>query len=415
MTALCDTEPDFIYTDEAFFSDNTITLRNYKPCYAVDTLRSCNYIGNFIVFSRGLMSRAGLFRNEFSECYHYDLILRYTGCASGIYHLPRILYFRRRTGNESPPPAKDAIKDLLEKCGLSARVENKYGLPGFYRVIYELVQKPLVSIIIPSRDNINLLRNCLTSIIEKTTYENYEIIIVENNSKKDITFDYYEELKRYPGISIVYWNGKEFNYSEICNFGVQHAHGKQLVFMNNDVVMLTPNWIEEMLMYSQRDDVGAVGIKLYFVNGSIQHAGVVLGLGGIAGHIYLGTPYYDTGLIARLQIARNMSAVTAACMMVRRSVFEETGCFSPEFYDSFNDVDLCLKIRNAGYLVVWTPYAEAFHLESKSRGYYTTSRNKRKIAEETALFRAKWKNELAAGDPYYNCNFSLDRADYSLK
>jgi GT2 family glycosyltransferase len=161
--------------------------------------------------------------------------------------------------------------------------------------------------------------------------------------------------------------------------------------------------------------VGIVGIKLYFINGSIQHAGVVLGLGGIAGHMYLGTPFSDTVHIPRLQVVRNLSAVTAACMMVKRSVFEEAGCFSPEFHDSYNDVDLCLKIKNAGYLVVWTPYSEALHFESKSRGYYVISGKRRKIAKETALFREKWQKELDAGDPYYNCNFSLDSADYCIK
>jgi GT2 family glycosyltransferase len=245
------------------------------------------------------------------------------------------------------------------------------------------------------------LKNCITSIIEKTTYENYEIVIVENNSAKDATFNYYEELKRYPGFSVVYWEGKGFNYSEICNFGVRHASGKQLIFLNNDVVIISPNWIEEMLMYSQRNDVGVVGVKLYFLNRSVQHAGVVLGLGGVAGHIYLGMPYYETGYTAKLHIVQNMSAVTAACMMIKKSVFEEVGRFAPEFCDSYNDIDLCLKIRKAGYLIVWTPYAEAFHLESKSRGYNTSSGKKHRLAWEMDLFKTKWGDELAKGDPYY--------------
>jgi GT2 family glycosyltransferase len=252
--------------------------------------------------------------------------------------------------------------------------------------------------------------------MEKTTYHNYEIIVVENNSAKETTFAYYEELKQYENITVAHWDGKGFNYSEICNFGARNAKGQQLLFLNNDVMIITPNWIEEMLMYSQRSNVGMVGAKLYFLNGAVQHAGMVLGLGGVAGHVYLGAPYDDIGFMAKLQIVQNMSAVTAACMMIRRSVFDEVGFFTPEFCEAHNDIDLCLKVRGAGYLIVWTPYAEAYHLESKSRGYYSQSKNKkRQLVRETAIFNDKWGKELAAGDPYYNRNFSLERADYSLK
>jgi len=425
MKAICGEKADFIYTDEAVFSKERITFKHYKPDFAIDTLCSCNYIEHFTVFSRELMKQAGTFREEYNGSHDYDLILRYTDVASKICHIPKLLYFRRKYENSASPEineklhtvsaGENAILDHLKKRGIPARVENKFGLPGFYRIIFELKEKPLVSIIIPNKDNIPLLRNCLSTITEKTTYTNYEIIIVENNSTNDATFAYYEELKRYENISVVHWQGKGFSYSEICNFGAQFACGKHLLFLNNDIMIITPNWIEEMLMYSQRSDVGMVGSKLYFLNGAIQHAGVVLGLGGIAGHIYLGAPYDEIGFMAKLQIVQNMSAVTAACMMIRRTVFDEVGHFTPEFCDSFNDIDLCLKIRNAGYLIVWTPYAEAFHLESKSRGYLTTSRKVRKLIQETALFNAKWGKALVAGDPYYNSNFSLERADYSLK
>ena len=418
MKAICHENADFIYTDEAILSYyRTVTVKHYKPDYAIDTLCSCNYIGRFTIFSRQLVAKVGTFRKEFNGSHDYDLILRYTDAASKVYHIQKLLYFRRARKKKFHDvfSGEKAVKEHLKTRGISARVENKFGLPGFYRVIYELTERPRVSIIIPNKDNIPLLRNCLSSIMEKTTYNNYEIIIVENNSTKETTFEYYEYIKRYANISVVYWKGKGFNYSEICNFGVQHASGKQLVFLNNDVMIITPNWIEEMLMYSQRSDVGMVGIKLYFLNGSIQHAGMILGLGGVAGHIYLGAPYDDVGFMAKLQIVQNMSAVTAACMMIRKSVFEEVGFFTPEFYDSFNDVDLCLKIRSAGYLIVWTPYAEAYHLESKSRGYYSASRKNRKIAQETAIFKSKWGKVLASGDPYYNSNLSLDRADYSLE
>jgi GT2 family glycosyltransferase len=426
MKAIYKDGAEFIYTDEAVFSPNrTIILKHHKPDYAFDTLCSCNYISRFTVFSKKLTDHAGMFRSEFDGSHDYDLILRYTEAASHVCHISKLLYFRRSHDRANEPrfnnepyavwSAEKAIGDYLKKRGFTARVEKKFGFPGFYRVNFILTEKPLVSIIIPNKDNIALLRNCLSSIIEKTTYENYEIIIVENNSTKDATFEYYEELKRYPGITVLNWEGKGFNYSELCNFGARYSAGKQLLFMNNDVEIITPNWIEEMLMYSQRKDVGVVGMKLYFLNGSVQHAGMVLGMGGVPSHVYLGMPYTEMGFMAKLHIVQNMSAVTAACMMIRRSVFEEVGLFAPEFCSSYNDVDLCLKTRKAGYLIVWTPYAEAYHLESKSRGYNTTSGQKRKHSQETALFKAKWKEVLAQGDPYYNRNFSTEKTEYGVR
>jgi len=426
MKVLCDEGADFIYSDEALFSDNhNITLKYHKPDYAIDTLCSHNYIGRFIIFDRALAEKAGVFRSEFAESYDYDLIFRYTDIASKIYHISKLLYFRRNDEEtaaaditkkmEGISAAEKTINEYLITRERPGRAESKTGLPGFYRVIYELPEKPLVSIIIPNKDNASLLRDCLSSILDKTTYTNYEVIVIENNSSKATTFAFYEELKSYENVRVVYWEGKGFNFSEICNFGVQRAHGQQLIFLNNDVLIISPDWIEEMLMYSQRHDVGAVGAKLYYSNGSIQHAGVILGLGGIAGHIYHGAPRDAVGYMGKLQIAQNMSAVTAACMMVRRQVFEEAGQFDPEFPYSFNDVDLCIKIRKAGYLVVWTPYAEAYHLESRSRGYNTSSKMKRRLIHETALFEARWNKELAMGDPYYNRNFSLDKVDYKTK
>jgi len=424
MNAICNKEEaDIYYTDEAVFtSDGKIKFRHYKPDFAIDTLCSHNYISRFTIFSRELMEKTGLFRREFDGSHDYDLILRYTHNASKIRHISKLLYFHRKRERSNIDKkinvissAERAITEHLKTRGLQAQVESKIGLPGFYRVIYELTEKPLVSIIIPNKDNAPLLRGCLSSIMEKTTYENYEIIIVENNSTEKATEEFYKELKRYDNIQIVYWEGKKFNFSEICNEGSKRANGKHIVFLNNDIEIITPNWLEEMLMFCQRDDVGAVGAKLYFSNRSIQHAGVVLGIEGTAGHILYGAPFGSVGYMGNLQIVQNMSALTGACMMVKRKVFEEVGLFSPEFYNSYNDVDLCIRIRKAGYLIVWTPYAEAYHFESKTRGYNITPEKKRKLANEIALFKAKWKDEIAAGDPYYNRNFSLENADFSIK
>ena len=426
VKAICNESADLIYTDEAIFtSDFTIFNKHHKPDYGIDTLRSNNYICHFLVFSRQIVEQAGVFRKEYDGSQDHDLILRYTAAASRIVHIPKALYFWRNHENSvasdistklyAIEAGKNAVKNHLIIQNISAQVESTKICQTIYRIVYDLVERPLVSIIIPNKDNISFLKKCLASIYEKTTYVNYEVIIIENNSTESSTFDYYNELKKNQKVNVLYWKGKGFNYSEVNNFGAQFAKGKQLIFLNNDIEIITPNWIEEMLMYSQRNDVGAVGIKLYFPDDTIQHAGVILGLGGIAGHIYLGVPRDTVGYIGRLHYAQNMSAVTAACLMVKKTVFFEVGCFSHEFCYSYNDVDLCMKIRRANYLNVWTPFAEAYHHESKSRGYHDTAEKQSVFVKEVELFEKKWAKELDAGDPYYNCNFSLERPDYFIK
>jgi glycosyltransferase involved in cell wall biosynthesis len=426
MKVICNEDADFIYTDEATFdTSNNLITKHYKPDFAIDTLRSCNYICHFTVFSRKIMDQAGKFRSEYDGSQDHDLFLRYTDVATKIYHIPQLLYFWRIHKNSvasdigtktyAIEAGKNVVRDHLLEHGISAKIESTKVMQTFYRINYDLIEQPLISIIIPNKDHVPLLQSCLSSIKEKTTYSNHEIIIVENNSIEDATFTYYEELKKQTNINVVYWKEKGFNYSKINNYGVQYAHGQHLVFLNNDVEIITPNWIEKMLMFSQRSDVGAVGIKLYFPDDTIQHAGIIIGMWGIAGHIYYGTPRDNIGYMGRLHIAQNMSAVTAACMMIKKSIFDEVGGFLPEFYASWNDVDLCLRIRDAGYLIVWTPFAEAYHHESKTRGYYNTPEKQREFSKEIDKFKAKWDKELAAGDPYYNCNLSLDRVDYSEK
>jgi len=417
---------DFIYTDEAYFKNNYIlSLRHHKPDYAIDTLCSHNYISHLTVFSRKIMEKAGVFRSEYDGSQDYDLILRYTDIAGKICHIPKLLYFKRDDKKiissninrilDNISTTERVLTDYLIKREKPARVERKIELPGYFRVVYDLKETPKVSIIIPNKDSSSLLRKCISSIINKTTYRNYEIIIVENNSKEEAVFAFYEELKRYKNIRVVYWKKLGFNFSEISNFGVENSTGEQLLFLNNDITIISPGWIEEMLMYSQRSDVGAVGAKLYYPNGSIQHAGVILGIGKIASHIYQSVQHHAVGYMGKLQIVQNLSVVTAACMMVKKYIFDEVGPFAPEFPNSFNDVDLCLKIRKAGYLIVWTPYAEAYHLESRTRGYNIGSKKRLMLAQDVKLFRKRWYKELAAGDTYYNVNFSLEKSDYSYR
>jgi len=425
MKAICNENADFIYTDEATFTNDErkITVKHYKPDYAIDTLRSCNYICHFSVFSRRLTDQTGIFRSEYDGSQDHDLILRYTDIASKIYHIPKVLYFWRSHENSVSSDinnkeyailaAKKAIEEHINKHGITARVESTNIYLSFYRIKYNLIEKPLVSIIISNKDRGSMSQNCLSSIIEKTTFDNYEIIIVENGATGKAAPEYYKYLKKKPNVHIVNLKKKVVNYGELNNFGVQHARGKHLVFLNNNVEIITPNWIEEMLMFNQRNDVGAVGMKLYFPDNTIQHAGIILGIGEIAGYIFQNVPRDAIGYMARTHIVQNMSAVSAACMMIKRSVFEKAGCFSSEFINSFNDIDLCLKIRQSGYLIVWTPFAEAYNYETKQNDYSEESKDE--YNKEIAIFKSKWAKELSAGDPYYNCNFCLDKTDYTIK
>ena len=273
----------------------------------------------------------------------------------------------------------------------------------------------MISIIIPSKDHINDLELCVSSIEEKTTWKNYEIIIVENNSVEKETFVYYETLKnRYPNVRILTWK-KEFNYSAINNFAVREAQGEYLLFLNNDVEIITDSWLEEMLQLCQQKDVGIVGAKLYYPDDTIQHAGVVVGLGGVAAHILCKLPRDAQGYMGRLRCVQEMSAVTAACMMVKTSVFKSVDGFDEELKVAFNDIDLCMKVRSKEEKIIFTPYAELYHYESKSRGMEDTPEKQLRFSREVNCFRRKWERELLKGDPYYSPNLTLNNTDCSLR
>ena len=426
MRAICEQDADFIYTDENTFHEKPedAFCPHFKPDYAPDTLRSYNYICHFTVFSRELLDEVGNFRREFDGSQDYDMVLRLTEKASKIVHIPEVLYFWRAhsgstAGDISAKPytmdaARRALGEHLDRVGLVGEVEDS-SIPSTYRIKYTISGCPKVSIVIPNMDHADTLRTCISSILEKTTYENFEIVIIENNSRKEETFAYYDELKTDPRIQIVTWEGK-FNYSAINNFGVREAAtGEYILLLNNDIEVITPDWLQEMLMFAQRPDVGAVGAMLYYPDDTIQHAGVVLGIGGVAGHAHKYFPRGDFGYMSRATIAQDLSVVTAACVMLPRTVWDEVGGLDETFEVAFNDVDLCMRIRKAGYLIVWTPYAELYHYESKSRGAEDTPEKKKRFEGEVRRFQARWKSELAAGDPYYNPNLTLVREDFSVK
>ena len=426
MEAICQRGADFLYTDEITFSKKPSDAYSphYKPDFSPDLLRSYNYICHFSCFSRELVEKVGGFRAAFDGSQDYDMILRLTEVAKCITHIPKILYFWRAhagsvaSGISAKPytlkAARKALTEHLARVNLKGVVYDSK-VPSTYRIRYRLDGRPLVSIIIPNMDHAQMLKKCIDSVEKRTTYANYEILIVENNSKKRATFAYYKTVtKQYANVRLIRWK-EEFNYSAINNFAVNHAKGAYLIFLNNDIEIISPKWIEEMLMFAQREDVGAVGMMLYYPDNTVQHAGVILGIGGVAGHSHKYFNRGESGYMSRMTLVQNLSAVTAAAMMVRTSVFHEVRGFDERLRVAFNDVDLCMKIRRAGYLIVFTPYAEAYHYESKSRGAEDTPQKKARFQSEVERFCEKWGDVLESGDPYYNPNLSLVFEDFRPK
>ncbi len=427
--AINETGADYVYCDEITFEGDSIDhmiVLHFKPDFAIDNLRGNNYICHFSAFSRELLDEAGVFRSAYDGSQDHDMILRLTTKAQKVYHVPKALYYWRshkasvaqdiNAKTYAVDAAKRAVHDhILDVYGMDAKVESTRAFPTIFRIRYPLLEKPLISIVIPNKDHMEDLSRCVESIVNKSTYSNYEIIVVENNSETKEIFDYYKALEHNDRIRIVKYEG-DFNYSRINNFGVSFASGKYVLLLNNDMKVITREWMEELLMYAQRPDVAAVGGKLYYADNSIQHAGIVIGLGAhrAAGHTHYKDDKMHLGYMGRLCYAQDVTAVTGACLLVGKEQYEEVGGLDETFSVAFNDVDFCLKLRKAGYLNVFTPFCELFHYESKTRGMEEGEKLKR-FQNEVALFREKWKAELDAGDPYFNPNFSLDYSDYTIK
>ena len=425
---------DYIYCDETTFKSgdiNKMLTMHFKPDYAIDNLRANNYICHFSVFKRTLLEGDELFRSQFDGSQDHDMILRLTDRAQNIVHVPRLMYYWRchetsvASNIEAKPyaieAAKGAVADHLRRHGYDHfKISSTRAFETIFKIRYEIIGTPMVSIIIPNKDHIDDLRRCINSILEKSTYDNFEIIVVENNSTDPKTFEYYKTLDENKKITVVTYKpeaGETFNYSKVNNFGATLAKGEYILLLNNDTEVITVNWIEEMLMYAQREDIACVGAKLYYPDKTIQHAGVVLALGAhrTAGHSHYMQHRENLGYMGRLCYAQNVSAVTGACLLVKKSIFDRLGGLGEDFAVSLNDVDFCIRAREAGYLNLFTPFAELYHYESASRGSDMTGINADRYNAESEYFRNKWKDVLEAGDPYYNPNFSLDKSDFSLK
>ena len=429
VKTVCEKDADYVYTDEATFTspnlDDLIVL-HFKPDYSPDNLRANNYICHFSMFDADLLKKTGLFRPEYDGSQDHDMILRLTEEAKHVCHIPKILYYWRSHPNSvaadigaktyAIDAAKRAVHDhMRDYYGIEVEVESTRAFPTIFQIKYPINGEPLISIVIPNKDHVEDLRRCITSIEKKSTWKNYEIVVVENNSVEQSIRDYYKELGSDPKVKIVTYEGG-FNYSRINNVGVKETKGEYLLFLNNDTEVISPDWMEQLLMYAQRKDVGAAGAKLYYGDDTIQHAGVVIGLGAhrSAGHTHYKMPREHLGYMGRLCYAQDVTAVTGACLMVKKSIYEEVDGLDESFTISLNDVDLCLKIREKGYLNIFTPFAELYHYESKTRGM-EEGEKLRRYERECAHFRDKWKEQLDAGDPYYNPNFSLDYSDFTLR
>ena len=408
-------DADIIYTDEDCLIEKGVRCAPaFKPDWSPDLLMSVNYVGHLLVVRRTHIEKIGGFRDRIAGYSYYDLILRLSELTRKIFHIPQILYHWRETPSPTSyltksrqmnmESGKEVIGEALSRRNINGQVSIMEN--GHYRVNYQVKGEPLISIIIPTRDGIDLLSRCLDSIQSKSTYQNYEIIVVDNGSTDENTLKYLDGLTGKDKLSVLPFHGP-FNYSCINNFAVSQSRGEYLLFLNNDTEVITPNWLEEMLSNAQRPETGAVGVKLLFPDKRIQHGGVILGIGGIAGHAFYGLPDNEPGYMDLLTFRRNCTAVTAACMVVRRNVFNEVGGFDEKLDVAYNDVDLCLKIAKQGYLNVWTPYAVLHHYESATRSYSLHKSN-------TEYFHQKWGPVIRKGDPFYNPNLTLNHHDYRI-
>lgn len=420
-----ESQTDVIYSDEdkVDMSGKKFFEPHFKSDYNIDLLCTMNYICHLFVVRKDVMERAGLFESCYDGAQDHDFILRCTEKAEHIVHIPKVLYHWRchaQSTSENPESKLyafengcKAVKAHYDRIGIPAEVEQG-PFYGMYRTHYLWKEQPLVSILIPNKDHVTDLKKCMDSIEEKSTYRNFEFIIVENNSTEEETFAYYKEIEKRDNVRVLYYK-EDFNYSRINNLGAKEANGEYVLLLNNDTEMIEPDSIKEMLDVCMRPDVGIVGAKLIFEDNTIQHAGVIIGFGGVAGHAFIGQDRDDNGYFSRIISVQDLSAVTAACLMVRRSVFDEVEGLNEEFKVAFNDIDFCLKVRKAGYLVVYNPYAQFYHYESKSRGQEDSADKVARFQQEIGLFGERWGELLEHGDPYYNPNLTLDKADFSLK
>ncbi|MFD1885671.1 glycosyltransferase family 2 protein [Paenibacillus wenxiniae] len=416
---------DVIYSDEDKISvEGERHSPFFKPDWSPDTLLSQMYTSHLTLYRKSMVEAVGGFRVGFEGSQDYDLMLRISEQTQNIYHIPKILYHWRAipestastntSKNYTHTAGLKAVKDAIQRRGMQAYVEGVEDTANLYRVHYKPMGNPKVSVIIPSKNMTDVVDTCLNSIFEKTSYSNYEVIIIDNGSTDVTTHKLYEYwLDKEPNRFKVYEYNIPFNYSKLNNFGCTKASGELILFLNNDIEIITPDWMTEMVGQVIRPEIGAVGANLLYPDNTIQHAGVILGIGGVAGHSHKHFKASDYGYFSRLKMVSNYSAVTAACLMVRKDICEEVGGFDEDLQVAFNDVDFCLKVREKGYWNVWLPQVQLFHYESKSRGYEDTPEKQNRFNSEIELMKERWLDELIE-DPFYNSNLTKEHENFSL-
>ena len=417
---------DFLYSDEDFIDTEGICSNpHYKPDFSPDLLLSHNYITHLSCFKKELFDRVGGFRSKYDGSQDFDLFLRMSEKAEKIYHITKVLYHWRMlesstSANSKAKPeainrSRELLEETLQRRGIKASVLAQE-MDHFYRVKYEILGNPLVSIVIPFKDKPELLDTCVKTILKFTTYQNFEIIGISNNSEEENTFALMKELEKLDPRVKFYEYNVEFNYAQINNYAVkEYAKGEHILLLNNDIEIIHEGWLEAMLEHSQREEIGCVGAKLLYPNNTIQHAGIIMGLGGYAGHSHKHSPKDNPGYFNRLNSIQNLSAVTAACLMIKKSIYEEIeGMDEIKFKVAYNDVDFCLRVREKGYLNLYTPFAVMYHHESISRGYETTPEKIARFQKEKDALYQRHKKILTKGDPYYNPNLCHDKEDFSI-
>lgn len=424
-------EPDMLYAfasaiqkypqGELFYSDHDEICKGArstcnpqcKPEFDLYYLRSWNYIGDAFMVSAALAGRIGLPEERKGDAAFYDYLLRCAEKTQQVIRIPRIL-FHELPGRRNVQEEKLALEEHYRRLSVPAKVKIQKK-NGIYAAEYQYEDVPLVSVIIPNKDNKEQLSECVESILKEGGYDNLEILIVENNSEQESTFRCYEELqKKDSRVRVLEWH-ESFQYSKMNNDAAREAKGDYLLFLNNDTKVKRPGYLAEMMNIGRRPDVGAVGARLYYGDNTIQHAGVVIGYGGVAGHAFEGMPEEQYQKLPFASALRQVSAVTAACMLVRREAFEAAGGFCEELKVAYNDVDLCLSIRERGWKVIYCPQAELYHYESQTRGLEMTTAKAKRVLGEQALFQEKWRKQLKEGDSCYNPNLTLESSDFSLK
>ena len=427
MRAICEQDADLVYTDEMIFESpnvKKIVTVHFKPDFAIDNLRGNNYICHFSVFGKTLLDSAGRFRSAYDGSQDHDMILRLTAHAKKIVHIPKLLYYWRShpqsvamdisSKGYAAAAGKNAVLDSVAQLGIQAVVEHSKAFPAIYRLRYAIQDSAKVSIIITVDGYTDELKHCIDFILMRSTYPNYEIIVVDSGSDESDGLAYFNSLKADGRVKRVH-SDTEHNDAGLYEIGALKATGEYFIFLHPDTEVITPEWIEEMLMYVQRDDVAAAGAMLYFPDDLIQHAGIVLStsMDRIVGNLCYCVPRGDTGYMGRLCYAQSLSAVSTACMMVKARIYQEVGGFDRDFTGIYHAADFCLKLRRAGYLIVWTPHAELYHYEPKNLRKYISAPDER-LEEEILRFKDRWNDMLTAGDPYYNPNFIVFRDDFLL-